>query len=151
MKALLLLLAWLPALAWSWWIHDLLCRPQPGLPGGWGWSLYANLGHAFLFGVLALLLLPALVQAGLKGRRCFWLAFLLAGAFALVEELVQAGLATRSGSLLDAVTGALGGAAALQFAWSVVLRGRPGWRAALLLGAACGSALVETLAGSVLF
>ncbi len=75
------------------------------------------MGHAFLFGVWALLLLPPLALAGLSWDRAAPLAWLLCSTLAGAEELHQLGVPGRSASVLDFLTGSLGALLALRALW----------------------------------
>lgn len=140
--------AWLPALLWGLLGHWLLASPANELPRGFSAGAFVNnLGHAVLVGGMGLLCLPGLALAGCRGRPAFRLAFLLALLWAVGEEWVQAGIPTRSPSLLDVVTGALGAILGLRLLRSLVFLGRPSaWELLPAAGAAL-SALVETRSG----
>jgi len=111
------LLSWVPALAWGGYVFWLLSYPVGGGPKPWalGWAM--NLGHAFLFGVQALLLLPPLLLWGLSWEKASFLAWLLSSLWAGAEEIIQLGVPGRSGSLLDFFTGSLGALFALRALW----------------------------------
>ena len=107
-------LAWMGLITWfsSW-----PAKPSPGFTV---LSLTTNLGHAFLFGILALWAALALPRHGgwpeLDRRTRAWLVG-LAGAFGLVDELHQhlAGLG-RNFSLFDVVTDLVGAFCVLSVA-----------------------------------
>ena len=111
------LLSWLPALLWGVYIYEVLSFPVGFSPKAWtmGWAL--NMGHAFLFGVWALLLLPPLALLGLSWDRAASLAWFLSSLWAGTEEIIQLGVPGRSGSVLDFLTGSLGALLALRALW----------------------------------
>ncbi|HVS10620.1 MAG TPA: VanZ family protein [Planctomycetota bacterium] len=112
--------AWLPALGWMGLI--LWASSLPGGPGPWRplRALVLNLGHAPLFGVLALLAALSLPRRGGWPRleapaTAGVLAFVL--AFGVAVELYQHAVASgRDGSLLDVATDMTGAACALWVA-----------------------------------
>ena len=118
--------AWLPSLAWMGlilWTSSLPSGPGPYRPGR---ALLLNLGHAPLFGVLALFAALAIPRRGgwprFEARAAAGvLAFVL--AFAVAVELYQEGMApSRDGSLLDVMTDMTGAACTL---WVAGYLGRP--------------------------
>ena len=111
------LFSWIPALAWGLYIYDLLSFPVGRGPEPWAWGWACNMGHAFLFGVWALLLLPPLVLAGLSWDRAAPLAWFLSSLWAGAEEIIQLGVPGRTGSVLDFLTGSLGALLALRALW----------------------------------
>lgn len=118
-------LAWIPPLLWGgliWWLSS---RTPEGIPGaGRVWPLVWNLGHAVLFGLLALLLLPLAPRedGGARlGRRELAAAGLAAVLYGLVDEWRQAGVPGRDASALDLVTDAVGVACVL---WIAAYRAR---------------------------
>ncbi len=83
----------------------------PGVPSRL-WSLAANLAHAPLFGLLALLALGTLCARGVPAprpsRAALCGAFLWALAWGVIDELHQSGTPGRHASAYDVVTDAVG-------------------------------------------
>jgi VanZ family protein len=155
--ALLRLPRWafaLAAIAWAALIWALSARAgQPGA-GHWAWNYAENLGHAFLFGVLALWMALAVPRrdspfpwSSLGGANAA-AVFALALAWGAVDEWHQSRVPNRCASALDLVTDVAGIAAVLAIARYA---GREGARertaqAILALGfaACCASAFLAT-------
>lgn len=110
-----LLYLWLPVVAWMGLIFALSAQPDlPHPDAGWADLLVSSLAHAFVFGVLALLLARALGDRPRAAR----LAFVLTVLYAFSDELHQAFVPGRVPDLWDLVCDALGaGLALLGWAW----------------------------------
>ena len=120
---------WLPVLAWMGLIFFLSAQPDLPHPGaGWADLLFSSLAHAFVFGVLAVLLARALGQQ----RHGLLLALGLTLLYALSDEFHQAFVPGRHPDPLDLVCDGLGAVLALgvwawwQARW-VGRRDRAGW------------------------
>jgi len=141
------LLSWIPALAWGAYIFYLLSFPSGVSHRPWvlGWA--CNLGHAFLFGVWALLLLPPLILAGLSWERAAPLAWTVSTLWAGVEEIIQTGVPGRSGSLLDLCTGSIGALLALRALWIFLVGEFPSKLEGILFLLALLSGTLATILG----
>ena len=102
-----------------WWLSSGPIDVKPPLPApGFFW----NLAHAPVFGLLAALTATALAPRPLPsswpdpGRLARVAAFVVAVGWAALDELHQARVASRHGSLLDLVTDATGAACVLWIA-----------------------------------
>jgi VanZ family protein len=84
-------------------------------------ALLRKLGHVTEYGVLAVLWSRALVTHGMVARRAAWSAWLVTGVWAVVDEITQTTIASRTGSALDV---ALDAASALVVALAI----GHGWR-----------------------
>jgi VanZ family protein len=106
---------WLPALAWMGIIFALSAQPDlPHPDTGWADFLVSSLAHAFVFGVLALLLARASGDRPHAVRR----AFLLTVLYALSDEFHQAFVPGRVPDLWDLACDGLGaGLVLLAWAW----------------------------------
>jgi len=120
--------AWVPVVGWMGLITAL--SSIPGRPGGTSatWAYLSNLGHAPLFGLLALWAALLLPREPLPSRPGRWprldvrgVATILAGvlAFGVVDELHQLSTGTRDFSVLDLVTDLTGAACVLWVAADV--------------------------------
>ena len=114
-QARLWLVLWLPVLAWMGLIFYLSSQPDFPLPDtGWFDLVISSGAHAFVFGVLALLLARALGD-----RPYAWLAaFGLAMLYALSDEFHQTFVPGRVADPWDLLFDALGAAAGVGlWAW----------------------------------
>ena len=143
---LLLCAGWM-SLIWS-----LSSREGSDMPASGFWPVLSNAGHAFLFGILALLLAAALLRFGRAAGA--WPRLTLARvvtlllavvAYGFVDEWHQSRVAGRSPSALDLLTDVVGAACVL---WVIAYLGRgdagpEGLRARLLISVvACLAAAV---------
>ena len=110
------LVAWLPALIVMALIFIASSQPKhvpppgqnpvyfsgimPIFAGGWD-ALVKKSAHVIAYGVLAILILRALLVHGLSPRQAAALAVLLAVVYALTDELHQAFVTGRNSSVLD--------------------------------------------------
>ena len=117
-------LAWAPVVAWAGLIFlasaqpDLTFAPDPALD-----FVVRKLGHAAVFGVLALLLWRALATTTHLRRPWAW-ALALAILYAISDELHQGGVAGRYASPVDVAIDAAGALIAVAIVGRV-LRQRP--------------------------
>lgn len=101
---------WLPVVGWMALIFVLSAQPDfPHPASGWMDLLISSAAHAFLFGVLALLLGRALAPQ----PRGVPLAFVLTGLYALSDEFHQAFVPGRHPDPLDLGCDLLGAALGL--------------------------------------
>jgi VanZ family protein len=117
-------LAWAPAVAWAATIFMLSSQPRlPSLPG-----VGDKQGHAFTFGVLAVLCLAGLTGARLwkVNRSLVMGAFALAVLYGVSDEVHQSFVPGRTPDVEDLLADALGAAVALGAAWAsaILLRRR---------------------------
>lgn len=140
------LLAWIGLIAW------LGGRSSSVGRGSWGWSYVYNLGHAFLYGLLALWLVLAASGRGwpalTRGRALAALAAVL--ALGACDELRQATVPGRDSSVLDVATDVAGAAGVLA---TIAYLGRRDAREgglALRLGLAALASLAAALVATAL-
>jgi len=119
-------LAWLAPLAWALLIWNASAGSVDlDLPRGPWMGWLRNLGHAFLFGILTLLLLPLARRAGdwaVLGRGTLTLIGAVAIAYGIADELHQRYVEGRVSSPLDVLTDGVGVLAVLAVA---AYAGRP--------------------------
>jgi hypothetical protein len=151
-------LAWLPALGWAGVIFAMssLRAPLGDLPGSGLTAFLGNLGHAFEFGVLLLLLVPVLprtdtwvVWNACTSKFLPGLAFL----FAFSDELHQSQVRGRDASVLDLCTD-LAGILSVYYVVRLLERpdgGVPGLRSLLVkaLVVCCVCAAAATIWGVI--
>ncbi len=112
---------WLPVLLWMGIIFVLSAQPDlPHPSSGWLDIVVSSVAHAFLFGVLAVLLSRALANR----RRAWIFSLLLTMLYALTDELHQRFVPGRHPDLLDLLCDGVGAALALGL-WIRVRRRRP--------------------------
>lgn len=127
MLALPLFLVVLACAGWMFAIWTLSSREGSDLPAAGLWPLFANLGHAFLFGILALLLAAGRLRPVAPGRwpelgRRRTVEILAAvGAYGLADEWHQSLVAGRGPSALDVGTDLVGASCVL---WIIAYLGR---------------------------
>jgi len=137
---------------WMYLIWSLSKREGSDMPASGFWPVLANTGHAFLFGILCLLLAALVLRPVAPGawpalgpRRILGL-LLAVGAYGLVDEWHQSRVPGRAPSLLDLLTDLVGAACVL---WIIAYLGRDdaaagGLRKRLLAGV-CASAAAALL------
>jgi hypothetical protein len=116
---------------WMVMIWSLSRREGSDMPASGYWPVLANLGHAFLFGILCLLLAALVLRPGPRpvpggtwpelGWRRVLSLLLAVGAYGLVDEWHQSRVPGRSPSLLDILTDLVGAACVL---WIIAYLGR---------------------------
>jgi VanZ family protein len=113
---------WLPVVAWMGLIFYLSAQPDlPSPTSGWVGDLLSIVGHAFMFGVLAVLWARAL---GAR-RLALPLALVLTLLYALFDEFHQSFVPGRHADPLDLVCDGAGAALALWvWAWLGRRQGR---------------------------
>jgi VanZ family protein len=114
LRARPVLYRWLPVVAWMGLIFFLSAQSDlPHPKGGWADVLISSGGHAFVFGVLAVLWVRALGE-----RRQAWpVALALTVLYALSDEFHQAFVPGRHPDPLDLVCDGLGAALGLGLLW----------------------------------
>ena len=110
-----LALDWLPVLAWAGMIFALSSVPDLGTGLGTWDLVLRKLAHAAEYAILALLVLRA--------TRSPWLAVVLAGLYAVSDEVHQTFVEGRQGSVRDIVIDTLGATIGV-LAWLTVSRRR---------------------------
>lgn len=119
---------WVPPLAWMGAIFVLSAQPDlPHAPGPWLDTLIKKVGHAVVYGVLAWLLLRALVGDGAPSDRLRLVCAALAVAYGVSDELHQACVPGRHPAVTDVLIDGVGAvtAMALHRRWTEVrARGR---------------------------
>jgi VanZ family protein len=134
---------------WMFLIWSLSTREGSDMPASGYWPVIANMGHAFLFGILCLLLAALVLRPVLAGgwpaldpRRILGL-LLAVGAYGFLDEWHQSRVPGRAPSVLDILTDLVGAACVL---WIIAYLGRDdaaagGLRKRLLVGVcACAAA-----------
>jgi len=114
---------WIPPLLWACAIFALSSIPdlKSELPTLWD-TVLRKLAHMTEFGILAVFLLAAFRQ---DGRAFLWdyaFVWLLVALYACSDEVHQAAVTGRHGSLIDVGIDAIGAAFGLYFAWRVANR-----------------------------
>lgn len=136
-----------------WWLSSGTIDVKPPLPAS---GFFWNLAHAPVFGILAALTATALAPRPLPsswpdpGRLARLATFVVAVGWAALDELHQASVAGRHGSLFDLATDAAGVASVLWIAAYAgsARAGESGLRARLAIAAllCMAAALATTLA-----
>ena len=105
---------WVPPLAWMGAIFALSAQPDlPHAPGPWLDTLIKKMGHAVVYGVLAWLLVRALVGDGVPSDRLRLLCVALAVAYGASDELHQACVPGRNPAVTDVLIDGMGAATAM--------------------------------------
>lgn len=113
-------------LGWMFLIWSLSKREGSDMPASGYWPVLANLGHAFLFGILCLLLAALVLRPAapawprLGARRILGLLAAV-GAYGLIDEWHQSQVPGREPSVLDLLTDLVGAACVL---WIIAYVGR---------------------------
>ena len=119
-----LIFGWIPSFLWAIYIHWLLCTPGRGVKMPLMLSYAYNLGHAILFGILAVLLLFSFSFSGIKGIRLFWAAFFVSFFWSIIEEIFQAGIPERNASIPDILTSMFGAGFFLLLVFDILSKGK---------------------------
>ena len=109
------LVRWVPPMAWMGAIFTLSAQPDlPHAPGPWLDTLIKKVGHAVVYGILAWLLLRALVGDGVPSDRLRLLSLALAVVYGASDEIHQAFVPGRQPAVTDVLIDGVGAAMAME-------------------------------------